>query len=324
MRSSPPRTRIPKFPAARLLDGAAQRWIFFGLLGATSLVKGIGFGAVIILSIVAGILLWQRDRVTLRRLWFPAGWLLAAVLALTWPLLMIARHGSGALSLWAMHVTDRLSGPKGNGPFASEPWWEYLPTLVAQAPPWAPLAIAGSYRSLRRALSRMARPGELPSRAILPAVVVTGDRLLWVWTIAPLGLLALATVKNAHYAIPAQVPWSIWAALALARIGEWLRRRGWDRTRLRLAAGSGFTALALVYGMSLWLLTPWFDRRGVEWAFYESAGRRIPSTMPVSFLYDDWDRLPYEGPFGSIPHDLAVRLFYLASTGVLAHRRGTH
>ena len=140
---------------------------------------------------------------------------------------------------------------------------------------------------------------------------MTGDRLLWVWTVAPLGLLALATVKNAHYAIPAQIPWSIWAALALARVGEWLRRRAWNRTTLRRAGWSGFAALALVYGVVLWLLAPWFDRRGVEWAFYESAGRRLPATMPITFLYDDWDRLPYEGPFGSIPHDLAVRLFYL-------------
>ena len=33
--------------------------------------------------------------------------------------------------------------------------------------------------------------------------------------------------------------------------------------------------------------------------------------MSLAFLYDDWDRLPYECPFGSFPHDLAVRLFYL-------------
>ena len=72
----------------------------------------------------------------------------------------------------------------------------------------------------------------------------------------------------------------------------------------------GFAALALVYGMCLWLVAPRFDRRGVEWAFYESVGRG-PATMPLTFLYDDWDRLPYECPFGSFPHDLAVRLFYL-------------
>ena len=290
------------------------RWIFFGLLGATSLVKGIGFGAAIILSVVAGMLLWSRDRVTLRRLCFPAGWLLAAVAALTWPFLMIAAYGGRAMQLWLMHVTDRLSEPKGNGPFASEPWWEYVPTLLAQALPWAPLAIVGSYQSLRRAFQGFApnrRAGQRKRIPALPAVVVSGDRLLWVWAVAPMGLLSLATVKNAHYAIPAQVPWSIWAALAVAGIAHRLRRRGFDRTGLRRAGLIGFAALALVYGLFLWLVAPRFDRRGIEWAFYESAGRSVPRTMPLALLYDDWDRLPYENPFGPFPHDLAVRLFYL-------------
>ena len=45
----------PRDPARiRRRDGARARWLFFGLLGATSLVKGIGFGAVIVLSVVAG------------------------------------------------------------------------------------------------------------------------------------------------------------------------------------------------------------------------------------------------------------------------------
>ena len=39
------------------------RWTFFVLLGMTSLVKGIGFGAVLILTVVAGTLVWQRDEV---------------------------------------------------------------------------------------------------------------------------------------------------------------------------------------------------------------------------------------------------------------------
>jgi 4-amino-4-deoxy-L-arabinose transferase-like glycosyltransferase len=289
------------------------RWIFFALLGATSLVKGIGFGAVIVMSIVAAMLLWQRDSVTLRRLWFPAGWLLAFALAAFWPLLMIVLHGSGAIALWLMHVTDRLSGPTGPGPFASEPWWEYVPTLLAQALPWAPFALAGSYRSLCRALSLASgvRPGIRPGPIPLPTVVVAGDRLLWIWAAVPLAMLSMATVKNAHYAIAAQVPWSIWAALALARLGGWLRFRGWSRSRLRFAACAGFASLALLYGACLWLIAPRVDRRGVEWAFYESVGRKLPATTRLTFLYDDWDRLPYECPFGAFPHDLAVRLFYL-------------
>ena len=217
------------------------RWLFFGLLGATALVKGIGFGAAIILPVVAGMLLWQRDRLTFRRLGFPAGWLLAIALATTWPLLMIAQHGSGALELWTMHVADRLSGPSGPGPFASEPWWEYIPTLLAQALPWTPLALAGAYRSLGRALARPIDGGsgrcERSMPFCVPPIVVSGDRLIWVWTAVPLVLLALPAVKNAHYAIAAQVPWSIWAALALARVGEGLRRRGWPRRALRRRVG---------------------------------------------------------------------------------------
>jgi hypothetical protein len=65
-------------------------------------------------------------------------------------------------------------------------------------------------------------------------------------------------------------------------------------------------------GAGFYFLGPgWVNRRGVEWTFYETVGRRIPSEMPLVLLYDDWDRKPYENPFGSVPHDLAVRLFYL-------------
>ena len=286
------------------------RWVFLILLGITALVKGIGFGAVLIVSIVAGMLLWQRDLVTLRRLQLPAGWALAIAIALAWPFFMVARHGYGALSLWAMHVSDRLIRYQGPGPFAGEPWWEYVTGLMAQALPWTPMVLAGASRSLRRALKR----GDDPKCSMsvqVPAVVVAGDRLLWVWAVVPLGLLALAPVKNAHYAISAQVPWSIWTALALWRLSERLRRWGYNHVVVVRAARVGFVALAMTYGLGFWLFGPWFDRRGVEWAFYEAAGRQIPAGMPLTLLYDDWDRNPYDSPFGLIPHDLAVRLFYL-------------
>ena len=303
-----------KAPGNAVLRWRRARWGFFALLGATALVKGIGFGAVLVLAVAAGLLLWQRDVVALRRLQFPAGWVLAVVIASAWPILMMARYGSAALGLWSMHVADRLVGQKGPGPFASEPWWEFVPALLAQALPWTPMAFWGAWHSLCRAFSRsngMGTSGGCRGRIPVPAEVRAGDRLLWVWTAAPLSLLALATVKNAHYAIWAQVPWSIWAALALARLAERLRGRKGDRNRLLLAARVGFTALALGYGLGLWLLGPWFDRRGVEWAFYESAGRSCPSGTSLALLYDDWDRIPYDSSFGPIPHDLAVRLFYL-------------
>jgi hypothetical protein len=287
------------------------RWAFFVLLGITSLVKGIGFGAVLILAVVVGDVLWRRDRTAIRRLGFPAGWIVAAVLGLGWPLAMVGRHGLGALALWTMHVTDRLAAHPAA--FAGERWWEYLPGLLVQAMPWTPLALIGAGRSLRRALLRhhgRTSPVLGPAGEV-PAAVVAGDRLLWTWSAAPLALLALATVKNAHYAISAQVPWSIWAALGLAGLGSRLTRRGWTLDRLRRRAVGGFAALGLAYGLGFWLLGPWLDRRGVEWAFYESAAQQLPPGVPLTLLYDDWDRNPYESPFGAFPHDLAVRLFDL-------------
>ena len=46
---------------------------------------------------------------------------------------------------------------------------------------------------------------------------------------------------------------------------------------LRQTVKRGFAALALAYGLGFWLLGPWFDRRGVEWAFYESVSRQVPA-----------------------------------------------
>jgi 4-amino-4-deoxy-L-arabinose transferase-like glycosyltransferase len=287
------------------------RWAFFVLLGSMGLVKGIGFGAVLLLVVVAGVLLWQWDRVALHRLCFPAGWALAAVLTLAWPFFMVMRYGPRVLLLWMMHVAHRLPGQAGPSPFASEAWWEYIPALFAQALPWSPLALVGAWFSLRRLVRFDSHVAGCSMRSVPPITVRVGDCLLWTWAVVPLCLLAMATVKNAHYAISAQVPWSIWAALALAHLAARLRCRVWGRRVLWLAARTGFVMLALSYGLGLWLLGPWLNQRGLEWGFYESVGRQLPAGMPLVLLYDDWDRRPYENPFGSIPHDLAVRLFYL-------------
>jgi 4-amino-4-deoxy-L-arabinose transferase-like glycosyltransferase len=286
------------------------RWAFVVLVGTTSLVKGIGFGAVLVLSVVAGVLLWRRDLISFRRLRIPSVWVLAVAIALSWPLLVIVLHGYDALSLWTMHVSDRLIRQQGPGPFAGEPWWEYGSGLLAQALPWTPFALVGAWYSLVRALMGGKRVNGGAGSEV-PIMIVADDRLLWVWAVVPLGMLTLAPVKNAHYAISTQVPWSIWAALALARFGGWLRYRGFAQSILTRGVYMGFTALALAYGLGLGLLGPFFDRRGVEWTFYEAVGRQIPADMTLALLYDDWDRNPYESPFGRIPHDLAVRLFYL-------------
>jgi 4-amino-4-deoxy-L-arabinose transferase-like glycosyltransferase len=208
-----------------------------------------------------------------------------------------ARHPS-VLGLWFLHVSDRIAANPEHFT-GKQPWWHYGPALLVQVLPWTPLALWGAWRSLPRALHG-GRGG--------------GERLLWAWAVAPLVLLSLATVKTAHYAIHVLPPWSVWAALGLVRLGERLQRnRGWSPTHVRRAAWGTFVTLGTAYALGFAVLGPITDRRGVEWAFYERAASQLRPGEPVALLYNvpDWDRAPYKTPFGLVPHDWAVRLFYL-------------
>ena len=268
-------------------------WAFFAVLGATALVKGVGFGAVLVGSAVATTLIWDRDRAAIKALWHPKGWALAGFLALTWPVLVAIRLPM-AVSLWTLHVTDRLASHPEH--FIGGPWWQYGPSSLGQALPWTPLALMGAGPSLLRAFGQ--RGG--------------GDRLLWAWAVVPVLVLSAATVKNAHYAIHALPPLSVWAALGLVRVGGRLvKRRGWSPSRVRLGAASLFAGLGLACGLGHLWLGPRFDRRGPEWAWCEAIGRTLEPGLPLVFLYEDWDRKPYPTPFGPVPHDWAVRLYYL-------------
>jgi 4-amino-4-deoxy-L-arabinose transferase-like glycosyltransferase len=308
---------------------AGYRWwrlAFWLGLGVSTLIKGIGFGAALVGVTVVLVLVWDRDLRTPRRLVLGRGavrdWAVAGLLALAWPALVLLRYPQ-ALGFWAWHLTGRLAERPEH--FASGPWWQYGPALLGQLLPWTPLALVGAGRSLVRAvrrdqqshsLSRWERVAGGWVRASAPlsaAASRDGDRLLCAWAVGPVALLSLATVKNPHYIIHALAPWSIWAALSLLRLGARLERRGSSAERLRRGAWLGFGGLGLSWALVFAVLGPWLDRRGqgAEWAFYEAAGRCLRSGEPLALLYDDWDRLPYPTPFGPIPHDLGVRLYYL-------------
>ncbi|WP_435008623.1 ArnT family glycosyltransferase [Tundrisphaera lichenicola] len=273
------------------------RWAFFAGLGASALAKGIGFGAVLAGSAIVVVLLWDRDRRGFRALRNPWGWCLAGVLALTWPVLAAVRLPS-AVSLWALHVTDRLSSQPEH--FIGGPWWQYVPAVLLQAMPWTPLALIGAGPSIVRAIARRGGP----------------DRLLWAWAVVPVLVLSTATVKNAHYAIHALPPLSVWAALGLIRVGARLRLRGWSEFRVLRGAVLLFLALGLGSGLGHLILGPRLDRRGREWAFVEQVGRQVERATPLVFLYEDWDRNPYPTPFGPMPHDWAIRLYSLERPAV--------
>jgi 4-amino-4-deoxy-L-arabinose transferase-like glycosyltransferase len=267
--------------------------LFLLALGTTALAKGIGFGAALILAATVVVLIWDRDRKTLRSLLDPPGLALAAIVGLAWPALVLMRYPA-ALGLWSSHVADRLA--ERPELFAGRSsWWAYLPAVLGLTLPWTPLALLGTWTSLRRAARERFGP----------------DRLLWAWAVGPLVLLSMATVKNAHYAIHALPPWSIWSAIGLIKAGSWLEVHGRCPKRMMRRMAVVFAAVALAIGLGLGVISPRFDRRWHEWAFYEEAGRQVSSGEPVVILYDDWDRLPYPSPFGPMPHDLPIRLYYL-------------
>ena len=273
---------------------AQGKWrdlIVFALLGLTFLVKGLGFGAVLIAAVVATLVGIDRDRVLLRRLFSIRGLLLTVLIALPWPVAVLFHHPQ-AWRLWTLHIADRLADHPEHFAGGSS-WWFYLPVVLSLVLPWTPFALIGVYKSLRRAVRERYGP----------------DRLLWAWAIAPLVLLSFATVKNGHYAIHALPPWSIWAASGAIELGERLKSRGWNLSPRRV--GTAFIMLGMSIGLGHLLIVPSLDRRGREWSFYAEAGRRLKSTEAVTLIYDDWDRNPYPSPFGPFPHDLAVRLFYL-------------
>jgi 4-amino-4-deoxy-L-arabinose transferase-like glycosyltransferase len=267
--------------------------LFLLALGTTALAKGIGFGAALILAATLLVLLWDRDRKILRSLLDPPGLVLAAVVGLAWPALVLLNYPA-ALGLWTSHVADRLA--EHPELFAGRSsWWAYGPAALSLTLPWTPVALFGAWTSLRRAARERFGP----------------DRLLWAWAVGPLVLLSMATVKNAHYAIHALPPWSIWTALGLIKVGARLEARGRCPERMKGRVVTVFVLVAVAIGLGLGIVSPRLDRRSREWAFYEEAGRRVAPGEPVVVLYDDWDRLPYPSPFGPMPHDLPIRLYYL-------------
>ena len=162
------------------------RWAFFGLLGTTSLVKGTGFGAALVLSVVA----WCCSGTVIEPLaaaLFPAGWILVAVLTLTWPLAMIMEHGFKVIELWMLHVTQRISTPTGHGLFAGESWCEYGLNILGQGFPGPPWPLIGASRSLRlsfwRIVGHTQRDHEIASgpSPLVTACSAPGLSRHWCW-----------------------------------------------------------------------------------------------------------------------------------------------
>lgn len=288
---------IVAFDLARLGDNNGPRRlrfvIVYALLGVSTLVKGIGFGAALASAVMLIALAWDRDMKSIKALLFnPLGLGLALAIALPWPVAVLSRHPQ-ALGLWVHHVSDRLAATPTE--FSGERWPQYLAAYFWQTLPWTPLALVGLRRSWKSAWG--AEPGERQAH-----------RLLVVWAIVPAAIVSLSPARNAHYLIYSYPPFSAWAGGVIARRLDELGAARRGRARLTRSA---FLACGLACAAGFGALAPRFDKRGVEWSFYDRAAKLIPPSARVALVYSDWDRNPYASPFGPVPHDLGVRLFYL-------------
>jgi 4-amino-4-deoxy-L-arabinose transferase-like glycosyltransferase len=277
-----------------------RAWLaFFALLGATAWAKGVGFGACLILAILFCQALWNREIPPFCRRFFRPHVILGMILAGAWPCLVWLRHPR-ALGLWIDHSLGRLLQPQTASGFAGEPWPAYLLEALGQLLPWVPLSIIGI-----ASLWRQARGSPCVARQTRVA------RFLVCWAAAPVILVSLTRSRNAHYLLPALPAYAIAAAITLDlwlnRICEATYKQHMKWMNLRHC----FVAAALLIGVTHVALIPLFPGRGAEWAWYRDAAAQTTPREPLYLLYSDWDRLPYPTPFGPMPHDLPIRLFYL-------------
>lgn len=175
--------------------------LWFLVLGATNLAKGLVFGTAMVAIPVGIYLLWNADLARIRRYAWFWGWLAFAVVASIWPVAAYLRHPD-VLPLWSFDLFGRL---KGTYTDINEPTWYYAANFPVITAPWVFLAIAGLIMTARKAFT----------------VRYSAERLLWGWALGPMLVFSIPGGKHHHYMLHSVAPWAILSALALVRLRDW-------------------------------------------------------------------------------------------------------
>jgi 4-amino-4-deoxy-L-arabinose transferase-like glycosyltransferase len=203
---------------------AGRPWLvalFFALVGATNLAKGVIFGTAMALLPILSYLAWNRSWVQIRRYVWLWGWLIAAAVGLAWPVTVISRHPD-IVQLWKEHYLGRL-----NQGYLAEPWWYYAAYVPYVTLPWTLAALIGLAQTRRAAL---AGPG--------------GERFLWCWALVPPAVFSLSDGKHHHYLLQCIAPWAILAAWGAESVWRFCHERlpRWLQEPLVPAAVCGVAA----------------------------------------------------------------------------------
>lgn len=195
--------------------------------GLAFLTKGF-LGWAVPVMVIIPFAIWEgRFRTTLRMAWLP---LLAALLtALPWSILIHRQEPDfWRYFFWVEHIGRFLSPHGGQHP---EPFWYYVPILLAGAMPWTPLLgpIVQGLRKTSRSDSML--------------------RLATCWLVFPLLFFSVCSGKLGTYVLPCYPPLAFLIAVGVLKclregdtkglvIGAWV-----------LMVGAGFLLLTLVMAL---------------------------------------------------------------------------
>jgi 4-amino-4-deoxy-L-arabinose transferase-like glycosyltransferase len=258
--------RAPRQAVERNWFWSRRPWpvlAFFLVLGMTNLVKGLLFGAAMVLVPVAGFLIWNADLRRIARYVWLWGWLVFAVAALGW-IAVAMRQYPDMLQIWFRDVTDRTEGIRW-----SEPVWKYWVDILWSIAPWTPAALYGLWLTRGKAFGERA----------------SADRFLWCWSLLTLAFLSTASHKHHHYLVPCLAPWAVLGAIGSVRIwqqvGTW---PAWQRSQWLPLGAVALPAMVAVslFGARLpgpsWLVPALLagipvSVFGVSWAIAQRNGR---------------------------------------------------
>ena len=256
------------------------------VVGLSNMAKGLGFGPFFILAPCAVYLIWKRDRAAWRRMISWPGLTLGLVIALAWPIAVLALRAPEFGMIWRGTIEQRALGGQYD-----QPWWYYFTTPPWQLLPWTPALLFAAWPSLLRAWRQPNSP----------------DRFIWCWAIVPIVVLTFFHGKHHHYIIASLCSLSPICALGLLRAG--IR---WAIACVALAAGGILFVNARIM--------PTRDRCRDDRDFLVNVRNLVPPDVPLVATSGQeiarhifYIEPPPQGVFDSahLERDFAGKSFYL-------------
>ncbi|MGD8573434.1 MAG: glycosyltransferase family 39 protein [Gammaproteobacteria bacterium] len=208
-------------------DGATEReqrgWMYASWAGAALAVLTKGLVGIVLPGLVLAVyVVLRRDWRLIRRMHWPGGLVIFGALTLPWFILAAMRNPQ---FLWFFFIHEHLERYLTTIHDRMEPWWYFLPILLAGFVAWWPQAWA-SWRAVR--IRPAAQPGTLAPRL-----------LLWLWVGLIVVFFSFSDSKLPDYILPVFPALAVLAGEGLMRAGA--RSMRWSAA-ISAVAGAGLLA----------------------------------------------------------------------------------